>query len=76
MVNAFDAWHVVFLLLALMPAVVALVSILRNRPASSTETTLWIVVVLIAPLLGAVLWFAIGRRSARARRGGHAIPSR
>lgn len=76
MINAFDAWHVVFLLLALVPAVVALVSILRNRPASPTETTLWILVVLIAPLLGAVLWFAIGRRGIRVRRDERGSPPR
>ncbi len=75
MLDAFDAWHALILLLALVPAAVALVSILRTRPASGTETVLWILIVLVAPLLGALLWFAIGRRSARARSAEHGSPS-
>ncbi len=75
MLDAFDAWHALILLLALVPAAVALVSILRTRPASGTETVLWILIVLVAPLLGALLWFAIGRRSARTRGAERGSPS-
>ena len=60
--------HAAILLLGLVPAVVALVSIARSRPLSGTETVLWILAVLVAPLLGALLWFAIGRRRVAAGR--------
>jgi membrane protein DedA with SNARE-associated domain len=61
--NSFVSWHVVILLLLLVPAVLALVSIARSRLASSTQKALWVLAVVVAPLLGSVLWFVLGRRT-------------
>jgi hypothetical protein len=40
----------------------AIVSITRAEQASGTERAVWILIVVLAPLLGALLWFAVGRR--------------
>ncbi|HYP74092.1 MAG TPA: PLD nuclease N-terminal domain-containing protein, partial [Microbacterium sp.] len=45
----------------------ALVSIGRSR-ASGTEKAVWILIVLVFPMLGALVWFLIGQNSA-GRRG-------
>lgn len=44
----------------------ALVSILRSRLGGGMKF-LWVVLVLAAPLLGSLAWFAIGRRDAERR---------
>ncbi len=41
--------------------VVALVSIARADRATGVERALWILIVLLFPLLGPILWFAVGR---------------
>ena len=43
----------------------ALISIVRNRTYNSAWTVVWTLVVLAVPVLGPVLWFAIGRRAGR-----------
>jgi len=43
----------------------ALISIARNRTYTSARTVVWALIVLAVPVLGPVLWFAIGRRAAR-----------
>jgi hypothetical protein len=43
----------------------ALISIARNRTYTSARTVVWALIVLAVPVLGAVLWFAIGRRALR-----------
>lgn len=44
----------------------AIISIARHaRPLSWGAFALWILVVLVAPVLGPLLWFVVGRASAR-----------
>jgi hypothetical protein len=43
----------------------ALISIARNRTYTSGGTVVWALIVLAVPVLGPILWFAIGRRAAR-----------
>lgn len=42
----------------------ALISIARNRTHTSGGTVVWALIVLAVPVLGPVLWFAVGRRAA------------
>ena len=44
----------------------AFVSIYRTRVHSRKAKAVWVVIVLLLPLLGALAWFALGRE----RRGG------
>ncbi|MDF0586367.1 PLDc N-terminal domain-containing protein [Tsukamurella sp. 8F] len=41
--------------------VAALVSVLAARFAEPVEKLVWVIVVLVLPVLGPVLWFAWGR---------------
>ena len=43
----------------------ALISIARNRAYTSGGTVVWALIVLAVPVLGSILWFMIGRRTAR-----------
>lgn len=53
-------WMVIsILVLALW--LTALVSVLRNDFRDSTEKLIWVLVILFLPLLGSILYFAIGR---------------
>jgi hypothetical protein len=69
MVSEFNIWHVV-LIIAILAAFVlfiaALISIVRAPRASMGERVIWVLVVLIMPLLGSIVWFAVGRRFATA----------
>lgn len=40
----------------------ALISIARAPEIDGTQRALWILIVIVAPFLGAIVWFAIGRR--------------
>ena len=42
----------------------ALISIARNRAYTSGGTVVWALIVLAVPVLGSILWFMIGRRTA------------
>jgi hypothetical protein len=54
-----------FGLLILIADVWAIVNIAQSA-ATTGKKVLWIVVVLVLPLLGLVLWFLLGPRSGRA----------
>jgi hypothetical protein len=69
MVSSFDSWHLVLILFgiaAFVLFVAALISIVRAPRASAAERVIWVLVVLILPLLGSIVWFAVGRRFATA----------
>jgi hypothetical protein len=69
MVSAFNIWHLIIILAgvaAFVLFIVALVSVVRAPRASTAEKAIWILVILILPFLGPVVWFAIGRRFATA----------
>jgi hypothetical protein len=46
----------------------ALVDILRSRFESSVIQILWILVILIFPILGSIIYFQFGKRSTQNRR--------
>lgn len=39
----------------------ALIDILRSRFSDSTQQIVWLLVVIFVPLIGSILYFAIGR---------------
>jgi len=41
---------------------IALISILRNDFKDSTTKLIWVLVVLFMPIIGSILYFAIGRK--------------
>lgn len=47
-------------LATLVLAILAIVSIAQAKK-STVDTLIWVVVVLVFPLLGAIVWFVIGR---------------
>ena len=59
---AIGPWQLVIILLvvALLFPFVALVSIFRNN-FKGNEKLIWILVVIFLPILGAILYFLIGR---------------
>lgn len=68
MFSGLTGWHLIILsVVFLIPLVLAMISIARNRTASGLEKAVWVLIVLLFPLLGAILWFIIGRRSQRQR---------
>jgi len=70
MLSGLAGWHLLILSVAfLIPLVLAAVSIARNRTASGLEKAVWVLIVLLFPLLGAILWFIIGRRAQPQRPG-------
>jgi hypothetical protein len=44
--------------------VAALVSITRDTRATPTEKLVWILIALLLPVLGPIVWFVLGRRMA------------
>jgi hypothetical protein len=65
MSDSFFGWHLLLILPMIAAAVlwfVAIWSIAKAELISGTERAVWILIVIVAPFLGAVLWFAIGRR--------------
>jgi len=60
------AWAIAVVAVAALAAV-ALVGIARRRRAlGPLPTAVWIAVVVLAPVLGALAWFVVGRGSERA----------
>ncbi len=68
MLQGLTGWH--FILLLVIPLIVlfiaAVVSIASSRTASGTEKAVWVLITLLFPLVGPILWFVIGRRSSQA----------
>jgi hypothetical protein len=67
MLSSFAGWHIALLMLGVLPFVlwlVALVQIAKSKAAGGT-IALWIVIVTIFPLVGSILWFVVGRRTAQ-----------
>lgn len=38
-----------------------IIDVLRSNFSSSTDKLIWILVVILLPLIGTILWFLIGR---------------
>ena len=57
-------WQIIilsFVFLNLIPSIIALIDILKSK-FNGNDKTIWIVVVLLFGLLGALLYFTIGRK--------------
>lgn len=65
MIGNLAGWHLLIVLILLIPFILAVVSIARSRTASGVEKAVWVLIVLLFPLIGAILWFVIGRRASR-----------
>lgn len=68
MLSNLSAWHLLIVLMVLAVTAVwvwAFISIARADSVSGTERAVWVLIVIVAPLLGALLWFAIGRGRSR-----------
>ncbi|WP_160297480.1 PLDc N-terminal domain-containing protein [Demequina flava] len=64
--SAWDVWGGVFVVIALITTVLAVVSIVRHRGDLSTRvTTVWLIITVIFPPLGVIAWFVAGRRAAQ-----------
>lgn len=50
-------------LLIIALAVAAVVSLARDRHYTPGQRLLWLVVILLAPIVGSVVWLSIGRRA-------------
>ena len=59
-----NGWHLIILSVVwIIPFVVTIVSIARDRVASGTAKAVWVLIALLVPWLGLILWFTIGRKS-------------
>ena len=59
-----NGWHLIILSVVwIIPFVVTIVSIARDRVASGTAKAIWVLIALLFPWLGLILWFTIGRKS-------------
>lgn len=58
---AFTGWHVLILGLVLLLPLAALITLAlsRNR-MSTTHVLIWVAVIVLAPVLGSLVWFAFG----------------
>lgn len=45
--------------------VATMVSVARSKAASGIEKAIWVLISLLVPVIGPILWFAIGKRSSR-----------
>ena len=58
-------WHAIIIVLVsagtLALWIAAIVSIVKHPDASQTAKVVWIVIVVIFPLLGSLIWFVTGR---------------
>ena len=60
--SAYDVVWAMVMLAPLVLAVGALVSLGRSRAGlTATQTLVWVLLILLVPLLGAVAWLAAGR---------------
>jgi hypothetical protein len=67
MSNLFDQPTLILLLLVVLPFVLfvsALVDILRHQGLDGVTRLTWVVVVLVLPLVGPILWFVLRSRYA------------
>jgi hypothetical protein len=68
MLADFNGWHLVILVLFwIVPFVITVVSVARDRMASATAKAVWVLIALLFPLLALILWFTIGRKPAPER---------
>jgi hypothetical protein len=59
-VLAIGTWQTVLILLVLLFPIVALISALQND-FKGNEKLIWVLVIIFLPIVGAILYFLIGR---------------
>lgn len=66
MYSGLSMWHLLILLavLAVFALFIAAIVSIARAGLDSGPTALWIVVCLLFPLVGSIIWFAVGRRTA------------
>ena len=72
MFQGFTGWHLLVLVIYILPLVlwiISLVQIAKSR-ATGTNIALWVLVTTLIPLIGAILWFTIGKRTASPQQPG------
>lgn len=57
-------WELVIAAIFIALFVAAIVSIGSHKGASGLEKAIWVLIALLFPVIGPILWFAIGKRSA------------
>jgi uncharacterized integral membrane protein len=64
------SWLAIFLLVAaiagaviLVLVIVALVQVARQPKMDPIVRALWILIIVVAPIVGSIVWFAIGQRT-------------
>jgi hypothetical protein len=67
MLSSLAGWHIALLALGVLPLVLWLVALVQIAKSKATGGTiaLWIVIITIFPLVGSIVWFVIGRRTAQ-----------
>jgi hypothetical protein len=65
MYSNLTGWHLVILastLILLVLFIAAIVSIARAT-ATGTEKAIWVLIALVFPIAGPIVWFAVGKRT-------------
>ena len=67
MFGSLNGWHLIILcVVSMIPFVITVVSIARDQVVSGTAKAVWVLIALLFPWLGLILWFTIGRKSVEA----------
>ena len=62
--GSLNGWHLIILcVVSMIPFVITVVSIARDQVVSGTAKAVWVLIALLFPWLGLILWFTIGRKS-------------
>jgi hypothetical protein len=65
MLSGLGGWHLLIIITGLLPFalwIIALVQIGSSR-ASVGATVVWVAIVTLVPLIGAIVWFIVGKRT-------------
>lgn len=69
--GAMTAWQIILLGIlasAIILPIIALIDIVRSNFKDSTTKLLWVLIVLLTPLLGTLIYFALGRQQKQPKR--------
>jgi hypothetical protein len=62
-------WHTIIVLFVfLLPWLISVIQIGRSK-APATPVVVWLLLVTLIPVIGPILWLAVGRASLRRERG-------
>lgn len=60
--GGFAIFSIIFWLAAVILFIVALIDVLKRNFANSNDKVLWLVLILVLPTLGPILYFIIGKK--------------